>query len=74
MARKIREQVEFWIRIYNEGHATYEELDSKRNELGDLIYKMWQNDLISDKVQKECYEELEALTNFQLKILMNKKN
>lgn len=38
-------------------HDAYEKL----RELNDLIYKMWMNDLISDKIKEECYEVTKEL-------------
>lgn len=56
MANKIRENLEDWLRWYEEGSATKEEVHNRINEYNDLIFRMWQNDLISNKVKNECYE------------------
>lgn len=71
MANKIKANVELWIKIFNEGNATLKDLKSQQLELSDLIYKMWQNDLISDKVRDDCYGQLQVLMNFILKMLGN---
>lgn len=69
MANKIKANVELWVKIFNDGNATLQELKNKYSELSDLIYKMWQNDLISDKVKDDCYEQLQKLLSFIIKML-----
>ena len=60
MAKKIIQALEWYYQrlIKNPCKETYRDFNAKYNELSDLIYKMWQNDLISDKVKDECYEVL----------------
>lgn len=60
MANKIKKTLEWYYqRLVEEPcKRTYKEYKAKDEELGNLIYKMWQNDLISDKVKDECYNVL----------------
>lgn len=58
MANKIRKSLDYYYKklVNNPCKQTYDAFKLRRTELVDLIYKMWLNDLISDKVKKECYE------------------
>lgn len=60
MANKIKNAIDwFYQRLVKEpSKQNYDEFKAKDTELSDLIYKMWQNDLISDKVRDECYQVL----------------
>lgn len=58
MANKIRNSLEWYYqRLVNDPcEHTYNDFKVRCNELMDLVYKMWLNDLISDKVKEKCYE------------------
>ena len=60
MANKIKNTLDWYYqRLVNDPcKQTYDDYRAKNTELTDLIYKMWQNDLISDKVADSCYEVL----------------
>lgn len=60
MANKIRNSLEYYYqRLVNDPcKETYDAFKIKSAELVDLVYKMWLNDLISDKTKEKCYEVL----------------
>lgn len=64
MAQKIYNQLEWYYNQIktNPSRFTYDEFKAKSNELSDLIYKMWQNDLISDKVSQDCYKVISDMS------------
>ena len=61
MKNKVRQALDWYYqRLVKEPcKQTYDDFKAKDAELSDLIYKMWQNDLISDKVKDECYKVLQ---------------
>jgi hypothetical protein len=60
MANKIKNALDWYYKrlVEEPCKQTYDDFKAKNTELSDLIYKMWQNDLISDKVKNECYDVL----------------
>ena len=64
MAQILYNQLEWYYnRIKtNPSRHTYKLFKDKCDELSDLIYKMWQNELISDKVSQECYKVISDMT------------
>lgn len=60
MANKIKNTLDWYYQrlVKDPCKQTYDDFKAKDAELSDLIYKMWQNDLISDKVKDECYDVL----------------
>ena len=60
MANKIKNTLDWYYQrlVENPCKHTFKEYVAKDKELSDLIYKMWVNDLISDKVKEECYKVL----------------
>lgn len=64
MAHKIYNQLEWYYNHIktNPSQYSYEVFKAKCDELSDLIYKMWLNDLISDKVSQECYKVINDMT------------
>lgn len=60
MANKIKNAIDWYYQrlVKDPCKQTYDDFKAKDAELSDLIYKMWQNDLISDKVKDECYDVL----------------
>jgi len=61
MAKKVRENLEQHLDWLREGNMRIEDVEANHREINDLIFKMWQNDLISDKVKDECYEVVKEL-------------
>lgn len=60
MSNKIRNSLEYYYqRLVNDPcKETYDTFMIRSAELVDLVYKMWLNDLISDKTKEKCYEVL----------------
>lgn len=56
MANKIKKQLQDWLRWFREGRTTAKEVVNELNEIETLIYRMWQHDLISDKVKDDCFK------------------
>jgi hypothetical protein len=71
MANKIKNAIDWYYQrlVKDPCKQTYDDYKDKYEELSDLIFKMWQNDLISDKVKIECYEALGEYSTLTIKYL-----
>lgn len=61
MANKIRQNMEWYMEHASESQDRWKEANDHLNELSDLVFKMWQNDLISDKVKSDCFKVIEDI-------------
>lgn len=73
MANKVRANMEMWLRWYEEGRETKDEIKKQFAEVSDLIYRMWQQDFISDKVKDECFAVYSEVFDRFLRLYMKRE-